>query len=191
MAIEIGLKNKNSFFNVSGKTAGFTLVEVLVVILSFGILAVVGSSLFISILKGAAKAEIEKEIKQNGDYAINVMERMIRNAREISSCSSSSIRIKNPDGSNTTFSCLVNNSQVASIASNSAFLTGRNVTLDSSGGTNCFSPNLSPNLTFSCTSDNPPKVSISFTLYQKGSTVRPEERAQAKFETTVSLRTYR
>jgi len=186
MAIEIGFKNKNSFFNVSGKTAGFTLVEVLVVILSFGILAVAGSSLFISILKGAAKAEIEKEIKQNGDYAINVMERMIRNAREIVNCSSSSIRIKNPDGGYTTFNCRVND-QVASIASNSAFLTGKNVTLDSNGEANCSSGNL----TFSCTSGNPPTVGISFTLYQKGSSVRPEEKAQAKFETTVSLRTYR
>lgn len=151
---------------------GFTLIEVLVVIFLLGVVMAIGVNLFFSILKGGSKAEIVKEVKQNGDYAISVMERMTRNAQSASCSDSSSVTIKNPDGWTTTFVC-----EDGRIASNSGtYLTSESVT-----ATGC---------TFSCGGTTPEVVTISFTLSQKGTPVRVEERATANFQTKVSLRTY-
>lgn len=164
------------------KEKGFTLIEILMVVFLLGIVVVIGSNLFFSILKGASKAEVEKEVKQNGDYAMNVMERMIRNAQNCSEASGI-LTITNPDGNWTEFKCILQD-EVTKIASSSASgtgnLTGKNVTL----GNPC-------SLSFSCNSTKtPPVVSISFDLSQKGTTTRPEEKAQIHFQTTVGLRTY-
>lgn len=69
--------------------AGFTLVEllvVLVVLMSTGV--VIGSILFSS-LRGANKANILTTARQNGDYAISQMVKTIRNAKSfggVSTC---------------------------------------------------------------------------------------------------------
>lgn len=63
------------------KRFGFTLVELLVVI---GIMAIIGgiaTDLFVSIFKGANKANVINEVKQNGNLALDIMERSIRNAK--------------------------------------------------------------------------------------------------------------
>lgn len=149
---------------------GFTLIEVLVVIFLLGVVLVIGVNLFFSILKGASKAEITKEVKQNGDYAIAVMERMIRNAQD-ASCNGG-VTITNLDGRTTRFFC-----ESSRIASNSGnYLTSGNVT-----ATGC---------SFTCEYSTPEVVTISFTLSQKGTPARVEERATQDFQTTVSLRTY-
>lgn len=166
---------------VSRSPTGFTLIEVLMTVFILGIVIVVGGNLFFSILKGASKTELTKEVKQNGDYAIGVMERMVRNAQSIQTCTANNIVIKNLDGGQTEFKCLLEG-EVTKIASGGAFLTSNNVTL----GVSC-----PGSLSFSCDQTvAPPKVTISFTLYQKGSSTRPEEQAQVPFQTTVSLRTY-
>lgn len=155
------------------KKNGFTLIEILVVIGIFGILAVIGTSMFFSILKGSTKTRVLAEVKQNGNYAISVMGRMIRNAKSIESCPGSSITIENQDRDSTTFSC-----SGGRVASNSAYLTSDKVAVTNC--TNVFTCNLgvSPNV-----------VTIDFTLSQAMGT-RAEETAQVDFKTTVSLRTY-
>ena len=175
-------------------SGGFTLLEVLTVVFILGILVVAGGNLFFSILKGASKAEVTKEVKQNGDYAVAVMERMIRGAQDILSnsdgltCEDSmaKLRVLNQDGGTTEFGCALEDG-VTKIASNSAGrLTGKNVTL---GGTSCTASSLS----FSCVKGTlfvPPRVTFSFTLSQKGTDGRVEEQSQVSFQETVSLRTY-
>jgi len=64
------------------KKTGFTLIELLVVIGIMAVVGGVGSDLFISILKGANKANVINEVKQNGNHVLDVMERNIRNAKE-------------------------------------------------------------------------------------------------------------
>ena len=147
-----------------------------------GIVIVVGGNLFFSILKGASKTELTKEVKQNGDYAMAVMERMIKGATALDCTGApSAITITSPDSLPTIFRCLAGVG-VTKIASNSGALTGDNVSL----GASC-----PGSLSFICYEDvSPPKVKVSFTLYQKGSSTRPEEQAQVPFQTTVSLRTY-
>lgn len=182
--IQRSLENGGALPRTVKNGAGFTLIEVLMVVFLLGIVVVIGSNLFFSILKGASKAEVEKEVKQNGDYAMNVMERMVRNAQNCSEASGI-LTITNPDGNWSEFKCLPDEG-VTKIASESAlgtgYLTGKNVTL----GTSC-----PGSLSFSCDqTKTPPVVNISFDLSQKGTVTRPEEKAQIHFQTTVGLRTY-
>ncbi|MDP3955262.1 MAG: prepilin-type N-terminal cleavage/methylation domain-containing protein [bacterium] len=162
---------------------GFSLIEVLMVVFVMGIVVVVGSQLFFSVLKGASKTELVKQVKQNGDYALGVMERQIRSAKSIKECTPTSLRIVNQDDNETVFTCLLQD-DVNKIASNSSTLTGNSVTLGSGA--------CPGSLLFDCNGATltPPKVTVTFSLYQKGSSTRPEEQAQLFFQQTISLRTY-
>lgn len=158
------------------KKFGFTLLEMLVVSALLGTIGLMATSIFFTTLRGGTKAELIKEIKQNGDFAISTMERMIRNARDVTStCDNTaqpSITILNPDYKTTIFSC------GEQIASNSTILTSNKL--------------LVSNCSFICQKPTsaPQNVAIKFTLSQKGSPPRPEERATVTFETTISLRSY-
>lgn len=165
------------------KKNGFTLIEIIVVIGILGIIMVMGSNLFFSILRGSTKTKILQLVKQNGDYTITVMSRMIRNAREISgNCQlgMTNLAIQNPDGHETEFSCLEIGTTNGRIASNSARITSSDVKVDS--------------CSFTCVNGevgvSPAAVTINFTLSQAGVTTRLEEQASVNFQTTISLRNY-
>ncbi|HUV43035.1 MAG TPA: type II secretion system protein [Patescibacteria group bacterium] len=162
------------------KKKGFTLIEILVVVSLFGIIAVIGSGSFFSLLRGSTKSKTVSAVKQNGDYALGVMERMIRNARYLEENSNEQtcelgmtrIKIKNPDGGSTEFSC-----DSSTISSNSGELISGGLTLSSCA--------------FDCREDgdlDPDVVAISFTLLSGASVGHPEEGAVIDFKTTISLR---
>lgn len=157
------------------KKSGFTLIEMIVVVAILGMVAIFGSNMLFTILKGSLKTKVLSEVKQNGTFAISTMERMIRNAKELVSCDSGSVKIKNPDDFETTFVC-----SDTAISSNSAALTSSNVKVDSCA--------------FACSLGTagilPSTVGINFTLSQVGAATRKEEKALVKFQTTVSLRNY-
>lgn len=175
-------------------TGGFTLIEMLMVVFLFGLIMTLSGALFSAVLKGSGKSEITKEVKQTGDYAVGMMERTIRNAKSVSSCSltpSTSISVTDRNNIVATFGCFYDNGLgLSGIASSSGVfsdkLTGNNVTL---GGTSCADTNMT--LRFTCNPDvNPPQVKIGFTLKQIGTSVRPEDQASVNFQSTVNLRTY-
>jgi len=151
---------------VKKQKAGYTLIETLVVVFILGLVLVVGGNLFFSILRGGAKAEAVKEIKQNGDYALAVIERMTRNAKS-ANCVGGALAITNFDGSTTSFTCSSNR-----VASGSAYLTSTEVVANP--------------CSFSCAGTIPEVVTISFTLgpSKTGATTNQI------FQTQVSLRTY-
>lgn len=168
---------------------GFTLIELIVVIAMLIIISTLSLNILITVLKNSLKAQITKEVKQSGDYAISLMTKMIRNATSLQSdCldSSSSIRIKNPDGGETEFICdYVNNY----LASSSAHLsptpapepiTSTSLSLKSAS---CY---------FSCQqpAGKPPLISISFTLEKNTTTFKAEEKISIDFHTKAALRNY-
>ncbi len=169
---------------------GFTLIELLVV--TAIILVIIGavSNLFFSSLRGSTRTALMNEVKQNGDYALSIMERMIKNAVMISSaetyCDGTSkdyITISNPDSGQTTFQC-PSGSEVQ-IASNSATTTGY-LTSDKVRVTDC---------SFSCVKSGTTAgaiVKISFTVQQAvttpGITLKPEENVSLKYETSIIVR---
>lgn len=168
------------------------------ILITMGVASVVGIliiQVFFSTTRSNTKTELLKDVKQNGEYAIGVIERMVRSAQDISTvCSEggttvSQLTIVNPDLNTTTFGCLLDGT-VTRIASQSGtgeigYLTGSNVTV---GGLDCADVNSS--LQFVCTtySGGQSKVSVSFTLTKAGNQVDQTDQASALFKTTVVTR---
>lgn len=171
---------------------GFTLLEIIIATSIVAVIAVVLTQTLATTSRSNTKVEILKEVKQNGEFALAVMERMIRNSRRLTStCSSTatasaSLAMENPDGGITTFTCgfdgaLTRIASVSPLATD--YLTGTNTTL---GGVTC----AAASLTFTCTgaAGGPTSVSIQFRLAQKGTSPLVFDQASQAFQTTVALR---
>lgn len=177
------------------KVKGFNLIELLVATGILIIIATMGTNTFILILKGAAKTRVLNLVKYEGNYALGVMSRMIRNAKTVAvdACGEDIdggdfIEITNSDGQWTRFHFFGSGSDTF-IASESAGRSGAAARLTSdrvrlaSDASNALSCTLPANEL------DPYVVSINFTLVQAGITApRPEEEALIDFGTTVSVR---
>lgn len=172
---------------------GFTLIELLVAVAIISGLGTVLAQSFFTTTRSNTKVEKLTDVKQNGDYALAVMERLIRNARTLTaSCTSGgtqatpSAAIVSPDGLTTTFQCELTGS-VTRVASTSSvgteYLTAGSVTL---GGTSCDTDSL----TFYCTSISqiPKSLKVTFQLSQKGTPMDQFEKASTTFQTTIGIR---
>lgn len=180
--------------NSRQRRGGFTVIEVLVAsVLTAVIMSVAGSSFFY-LLRGASKAELVKEVKQNGDYALSVLGIKIRNARDVTSACSTggtnanTIQITNPDRSTSLFDCQTTGSisrfreriTPTSGPASTNYLTNPSVTLQGGCSTTFF--------TCRTLADGKSKVvSISYTL--TGSVSAPASEAYTQnFSTQISLR---
>ncbi len=172
---------------------GFTLIELLVAMAIISGLGIMIAQAFFTTTRSNTKVEKLTDVKQNGDYALSVMERMIRNARTLTaSCTSGgtqatpSAAIVSPDGFTTTFQCALDGSvtRVASVSSiGTQYLTAGSVTL---GGTSCDTDSLN----FYCTSiaQVSRSLKVTFQLSQKGTPTDQFEKASTQFQTSVGLR---
>lgn len=163
------------------------MIEILVVIGILGVIAVIGTSIFFTTFRSSTKTKVLSTVKQNGDYALSVMERIIRDSQEviantetpsrICALEMKKIKVKRLDGTEVEFSCEETDNSF--IASNSAALTSSEVKLNS-----CY---------FDCTTQGDfyqQNVVIRFTLSQAAAAVRVEEQASVDFRTTVTLRNF-
>lgn len=172
---------------------GFTLIELLVAVAIIAGLGTVLAQSFFTTTRSNTKVEKLTEVKQNGEYALAVMERMIRNARSITAtCTSGgtqatpSAAVVSLDGYATTFQCALVDSvtRIASVSSfGTEYLTSGSVTL---GGSSCDGDTLN----FYCSSiaDTPKGLKVTFQLSQKGAPVDQFEKASTTFQTSISVR---
>ncbi len=174
------------------KQQGFTLLESLI---SIGVIAVVSTLIaqaFFATTRTNTKTELQKDIKQNGEYAMQVMSRMIQNALKIeTACSPSgtatrSLSIRTQHNTTTTFECAMSEGETriaSSGATGTFYLTSANVSL---GGDTCDASSLQ----FICTTlpDEPTKVQISFRLSQKGTPTDQFEQTSISFQSSVAPR---
>ncbi len=181
------------------KNKGFTLLEllvVMVVLISTGI--VIGGILFSS-LRGVTKTNTLTAVRENGDFAISQIVKMIRNAKEFKGVSTDGetffndcsvggvpkyyhIKITSPDGGETTFSC-----EFATISSKSASFS--NISLIDTRAVvvkqdSCF---------FTCSQESlteTPTIGIRFSLQQEESinVFQGERTAAIDFQTSVTMR---
>lgn len=169
---------------------GFTLLEMLI---SATIVSLVGGILaqtFFTMTRTNTKTERIKDVKQSGEFALEVMERMIRNARDVTSaCTgipSDTISIRNADGGSTSFTCVLDNG-TPRIASRSGtivdFLSSSSVTL---GGSGCAASSFS--ITCTTSGGRPGSIRIAFQLSQLGTPADQFERSSVSFGTTLQLR---
>lgn len=193
------MRNCKSFYQraFTPIESGFTLIEILVVIvvlMSTGI--VIGAILFSS-LRGASKANILTTAQQNGDYAMSQMVKTIRNAKSfggvsidepetndtgwLTDCSESElthyryVKITSPSNEEIVYSC-----KNESIFFNAGSLIDESLVKTKEGS--CY---------FTCTQNNPtesPTIGINFTLVQTGNTTSVEKAVSLPFSTSVRMR---
>lgn len=170
------IKNKNNI-----NYDGYTLVELLVVLLVFSILSyIIVQSLALS-LRGSRKSENINQVKENIEYAMSVMERNLKNAKAIVGGTCSSILLTYQDYYNTNpnpfFSCV--NGSSGFIASGSARLTSNEVFIDCT------------TTVFNCPAPQPGvPPSIEITLNGRDANSTGAESAQVTSKTRILLRAY-
>jgi type II secretory pathway pseudopilin PulG len=175
---------------------GYTLIELLVVMVVMITVGVIIASILVSALRGSSKTTVVEEVRNNGNFTILQMGKMIGFAQAflgvstdgvnyITNCTSvpspryTHIKIKSFDDRETVFSCN-NLANPPTIASNSAsFINTNKVSLDPNS---CY---------FTCSQINisePPVIGINFTLSQRGNPGFFEQRATIPFQTSVTMR---
>lgn len=169
---------------------GYTMMELIMVVGIVALLSLTATALLLASLSGTGKASALAVVKQNGDFAIGVIERLVRDGMGVS-CTTvagfDELTVTDANGT-TTFKVENDTSLVPAvprIASNSASFPQNYLTSEKIQASN-----------FQCThaagSDGVPDVvfaSFHLTVGNPG-VDRPSDVAQDTFETRVSLRTY-
>lgn len=178
---------------------GYTLIELLAVIIILVTVGIIITSILVTSLRGGNKSNTINDVRQNGNYVISQMSKMVAYARSfdgvstdgvnyvtdctvvqppaptptIAPVSYSYIKITSFDGGQTVFSCTG-----SSIASNGASLTN--------------STNLNvTNCSFYCSQSNvlsPPTINVNFSLSKANSGFFVENQTTIPFETSITPR---
>ena len=159
------------------KVSGFSIIELLVVVSVFAILAVLTTQSLVLTLKGARKSEALIQVRENVDYATNIMERVLRGAVDIACTTDLRIDFTDNQGTTSFFECTGGSS--GRIASGSANITSNevNIRCDTGGVFACQFP-----------VNVPPIVIINITAEDAASS--GAEGAQYTTSTRVVLRSY-
>ena len=173
----------------SHSSSGFTLVELLAVMIVFIAVGSIIMSILVAALRGNNKTNALNSVRSNGQYAISQLARSIRNASALlapfpcggitSPTATSAVELAFPDGSTTTYSCQDSQGNLT-IASNGAAL----VDINSIAVATC---------QFTCGQNSPsdyPIIGIDFFLKTKGTNL-VEQQASAsaiEFQTSVVIR---
>lgn len=172
---------------------GYTLLELLAVMIVMAAIGLLVATILVSSLRGTNKTNVINTVRENGNYTIQQMSKMIEFAQTFqgvslngvsysSACSVPStqysyIKITSFDNGQTIFSCNMG-SNPKTIASNSAsFINTSDVTL-----TSCY---------FTCTRNNlsqSPTIGINFNLSQNSTSSFFEKKASISFDTSVVIR---
>lgn len=65
------------------KNDGFTLVEIIIVLAIMAVLGIILTQIFFSTIRGGSKAQVLSVVKQNGQAALEAMDKTIRNADKV------------------------------------------------------------------------------------------------------------
>jgi type II secretory pathway pseudopilin PulG len=177
---------------------GYTLVELLAVMVVLVAIGTIVSAIITSVLRGSNKANNIEQVRKNGGDALLQIVKSIKFAQSFNgvstdgvtyttNCVTSSpppssppqypyLKITSFDGGKTTISCTSSTPQT--IASNSASLIDtQNVAV-----TSCY---------FTCSASDitqPPTIGVNFTLSQKNLGSFGEDKASIPFQTSVTFR---
>lgn len=169
--------------NSKMRTGGFSLIEMLVVITVFSILAILATQSLATSLRGTRKSESIGHIRENIEYAMTIMERSLRTASELdcTAPSANEIVYKTPTNIEASFECVGNN-----IASSSGGITRLLINDSDVNVMNC-----GTDTRFTCvsgTGGKPDSVVIKVTAQEKNNT--GDEAAIYTSETRILLRNY-
>lgn len=152
---------------------GTSIIELVVVIGLISLLALAMSAIMLTTIVSSNRIRRVTQVKQAGDYVINQVQTLIRNARYIESCDpvNDVLTTLNPDGRTTEI--LLENGRIAS--NSGTYMTSDTLTAS--------------NFALSCEpTDNPVLIKIEFDMTQKTVSGNARENSSLHFETTTNLR---
>jgi len=165
---------------------GFSIIEVIVMIGILGLIGVIATGVFFTTLRSSTRSRVSENLKQKGDFTLNVIEKMVRGASFLPDLTAdcdgddkSSLSVVSHDGFTTTFDCSAD--RIASVSAEQ----GTVVLLEDVSRIDC-------DHFISCLvgSGGVPEVVIDFTLYQGGDSELPYEKSSINFHTQVTPRNY-
>lgn len=173
---------------------GFTLVEIMIVIAAVSIALPVVFGLFFVTIQSRTRVAKLQATKQNGDYALNVIQSLVRKyARATYSDSGFVTPVCNTTGSSASdpiyFSDAYNNwftfnLTAGKIASESSITGSSDLTSDAVAISG-FSIGCDSTSSFS-----PPIITVQFKVSQAETSSRQEEKAELNYQTKIKLRSY-
>lgn len=179
---------------MSKNQKGYTLIELLAVMTILVTVGFIITAILVSSLRGSSKATTVNEIRQNGNYAILQMGRMIGFSQAFLGASTNGvayttncipspspdfkyIKIKLFDDRETILSCNLTTNPTTIASNGASFVNTSEVNVASCG--------------FTCSQNSisePPVIGIKFTLTQKSANALFEKRSTIPFETSVTTR---
>lgn len=162
---------------------GFSLIEMIVVISILGVVMVIASSFLLISLMASSKAEITKEVRQNGNQALSVIEGMVLNSLDVgctyplSPDTYRGIRVEDINNKLSVVEFDIVNNKIASTSATQIYsLTSTNVSV--TGGF------------FTCDKNpgQPTTVVVNFLVGIGSPSSRPSEKASLKFQTQIVTR---
>lgn len=166
-------KNKN---RDRVKKTGISLIEIMIVITIFSVLAILSTRGVLLTLRGSRKSDASGRVRANMDFSYAIMERNLRNAETVSCPTDKRVDYTDKNSVSTYFSC-EDVGTAGYISSSSARLTSDEVVVSS--------------CQFVCDPGSigvPPSVSITATAQDANFT--GVEDAQITVSTNIVLRTY-
>ena len=159
---------------------GFSLIEMLVVITVFAIIAALATTALALSIRGSKKSETAVEVKQNLDYALSVIGRNLQNSHAIIGCNSDTTRIDYTTAYNlnASFLCVGLGGADPYVASVSAAVTTR-VTNNKVNITAC---------SFTCDPATPPYNVVNVSISGVSSGVTGSEATSITVSSEVFLR---
>lgn len=181
------MQRKKTLLIHSPASRGFTLVEMLAVIIVFIIIGSIMLSILVTTFRTSQKTDTLSQVRENGNYVITQMAKSIRDATGlvapfpcVTPATVSAMTILTPDHDQITYDCTIPPSPTpATIASNSAsILDTSSVALNT--------------CSFTCMQDSAselPIIQINFSLKQQSTSTFAEKIvAPVSFQTSVVMR---
>lgn len=208
MKIRLLRFDRNLKFSLLGRQnlnfrRGFTLFELLIVILLMATVGGISTVILVSALRGSDRVNTISEVRSNGNYAITQIAKMIRFAKDIEGVSALAspppnpsgwdtcdntgnpkkhIKISSFDNGTTIFSCMneIDKPNNGEISSNSASLINLSKVKVKSCSIKCFRAD----------NNEPPTVTIDFELYANSGSAFYEKQATIPFHASITVRNY-
>ena len=161
--------------------SGFSIIEMLVVLVVFSILAIVTTQTLSTSLRGSRKSDAQSRARQNVDFAMSTMERLLRNTQSITSCSATQLNYMDEYNRPGSFRCACSGTDcyIASGSATPKRITSPEVVITCSG-------------IFSCPPTPAPGVppSILITITGRDATTTGAEGNEVTSKSRILLRTY-
>jgi len=165
-------------------SAGFTMIELLVVVSITVMLMMTVSVFFLTFIVGSNKAAFEQKVKHDGETALDQAATMLRNARSIETCATNMTSISFTGQDNLTTTLTGASDRVASVSAITTPATTFYLTSDYS----LLTPTNS--VIFDCYlgTNNQRYVDITFTLKKGTGTNNDQNTISREFKTGVTIR---